>query len=137
MDNERLQKIFEKTDGNCHICHRKLSFSNYGVHGAKGAWEVEHSKARKNNGTNHLNNLFAAHISCNREKGTLHTRTVRAYHGNTRAPYSKKKKQSIKNQNTAAGTVIGGIVGSFFGPVGTFVGAGIGAAIGNSSSPQK
>lgn len=137
MDDERLNDIYDKTDGYCHICHKKLSFSNYGIHGARGAWEIEHSKARKNGGTNHLNNLFPAHISCNREKGTLHTRTARSYHGNSRAPYPEKKKQKVKTSNMVAGTVIGGTVGSIFGPVGTLIGAGIGAMIGNGSSPKK
>jgi 5-methylcytosine-specific restriction endonuclease McrA len=137
MNNDKLNKIFDKTDGHCHICHGKLCFTNYGIHGAKGAWEVEHSKAKKHQGTNHLNNLFAAHISCNREKGTLHARTARAYYGNSRAPYSKAKKEKIQTNNTITGTVVGGTIGSFFGPVGIFVGAGIGALIGNDSSPKK
>lgn len=137
MERERLQKIYLKTDGYCHICHRKLSFSNYGVHCAKGAWHVEHSKAKANGGSNHMNNLFAACIPCNIDKGTRHTKTARAHHGNTRAPYSKAKKQKIKNGYTAAGGVIGGLIGSVFGPIGTMVGAGIGAAIGNESSPKK
>lgn len=137
MDNERLNRIYDKTDGYCHICHKKLSFSNYGIFGAKGNWEIEHSVARANGGSNHLNNLFPACISCNRSKREQQTKTVRSYYGNSRAPYSRKRKQSIKNQNAVAGTVIGGIFGSVFGPIGALVGAGIGAAIGNDSSPKK
>jgi len=141
MDNERLNRIYDKTDGYCHICHKKLSFSNYGIFGAKCNWEIEHSVAKANAGSNNLNNLFPACISCNRIKREQQTKIARSYFGNSRAPYSRKKKQSIKNQNTVAGTVIGGIVGSVFGPIGTFVGAGIsagiGAAIGNESSPKR
>ena len=137
MEKEKLQKIYTKTDGNCHICHGKLSFSNYGSHGERGAWEVEHSNPKSKGGTDNLNNLFAAHIRCNREKGAQHTKTARAKHGNTRAPYSKKKKQEIKTSYTVSGTIIGGAVGLIFGPVGSLVGATIGAAIGNNSSPKK
>ena len=137
MEKERLQKIYRKTDGYCHICHKKLSFSNYGVHGAKGSWHIEHSVARANGGNDHMNNLFPACISCNIDKGTSHTKTARSQYGNSRAPYSKAKKKKIRNNNTAAGTIIGGALGSVFGPVGTMIGAGIGAAIGNSSSPKK
>lgn len=137
MEKERLQKICRKTDGYCHICHKKLSFSNYGVHGAKRSWHIEHSVARANGGSDHMNNLFPACISCNIDKGTSHTKTARSQYGNSRAPYSKAKKKKIRNTNTAAGTIIGGALGSVFGPVGTIVGAGIGAAIGNSSSPKK
>ena len=137
METDRLKEIYKKTDGNCHICHAKLSFSNYAAHGANGSWEVEHSKPKSKGGTDNLNNLFAAHIRCNREKGTLHTRTARSYYGNSRAPLSKNKKQNIKAENTTAGVIIGGLIGSLFGPGGTIIGAGIGAAIGNESSPKK
>lgn len=137
MEKERLQKIYRKTDGYCHICHKKLSFSNYGVHGAKGSWHIEHSIARANGGSDHMNNLFPACISCNIAKGTSHTKTARSQYGNSRSPFSKAKKKKIRNNNTAAGTIIGGALGSVFGPVGTMVGAGIGAAIGSSNSPKK
>lgn len=137
MDKERLQKFYRKTDGYCHICHKKLSFTNHGVHGAKGSWHIEHSVARAKGGSDHMNILFAACISCNIDKGTRHTKTARSQYGNSRAPYSKAKKKKIRSNNTAAGTIIGGALGSVFGPVGTMVGAGIGAAIGNSSSPKK
>ena len=30
ITNERLRAIYIKTDGCCHLCHRKLSFTNYG-----------------------------------------------------------------------------------------------------------
>jgi 5-methylcytosine-specific restriction endonuclease McrA len=138
MEKERLQKIYRKTDGSCHICHSKLSFSNYGVLGAKGAWEVEHSVPKSKGGSDNLNNLFAAHISCNRAKGTQHTRTARAQYGITRAPYSKAKKQSIKSSNTTGGTLIGGGIGlAFGGPVGGLIGSFVGGLIGNDSSPKK
>lgn len=137
MEKEKLQKIYRKTDGYCHICHKKLSLSNYGVHGAKGSWHIEHSVAKVNGGSDHMNNLYPACISCNIDKGTSHTKTARSKHGNSRAPYSKAKKKKIRNNNIAAGTIIGGALGSVFGPVGTMVGASLGAAIGNSSSPKK
>jgi hypothetical protein len=58
MEKERLRKIFRKTDGFCHICHRKLNFANHGIGGTNGAWHVEHSKAKASGGSDHLNNLF-------------------------------------------------------------------------------
>lgn len=137
MEKARLQRIFKKTDGNCHICHKSLSFSNYGSHDSRGAWEVEHSVPKSKGGSDNLNNLFAAHISCNRKKGTQHTKTARSKHGHTRAPYSKTKKERIKDNNTALGVIVGGLVGSLGGPWGAAIGASIGAAIGNSNSPKK
>lgn len=41
----RLRKIYDKTDGYCHICHKKLAFSNHGITGAKGT-QCSKSKRR-------------------------------------------------------------------------------------------
>lgn len=131
---QRLKDIFKKTDGYCHVCHRKLSFG--GKRNTKGAWHIEHSKPRARGGTNHLNNLLPACIDCNIEKATLSSRTARGYYGNTRAPYCKEKKHAIRDDNTAAGMIIGGLIGSIGGPWGVGIGATIGGIIGNSNSPK-
>lgn len=136
-DLQRLRRIYDRTDGYCHICHRKLSFRNHGKHGAKGAWHVEHSIPRANGGTDGLNNLYPACIECNIEKGVRSTRAARAYNGITRAPYSKDLKQKIKDDNTTAGMLIGGFIGAAGGPWGVVIGATIGGMIGNSNSPTK
>ncbi|MBK9477848.1 MAG: HNH endonuclease [Bacteroidetes bacterium] len=136
-DNEKLNKIYDRTDGYCHLCHKKLSFSNYGVLDSIGSWHVEHSKPKAKGGTNHLNNLYPACITCNLEKGTFHSRTARGWNGNTRAPLSKAAKESIREGNTIGGAVIGGALGIMFGPLGLVVGSLIGGGIGNSSSPTK
>lgn len=137
MEKDRLKKIYDKTDGHCHICRTKLSFSNHGRQGLKGAWHVDHSKARANGGSDHMNNLLAACIMCNINKGVKHSKTARRQHGHTRAPYSKAKKQEISTNNTVGGGIIGALVGSIFGPPGMLIGAGLGAAIGSDSSPKK
>lgn len=135
---DRLVEIFTKTDGNCHICHGTLVFRNYGQSATRGGWEVEHSVPRARGGTEHLNNLFPAHISCNRRKRDGSTKGARARHGITRAPYSKAKKEQIREDNTihglAAGAVTGGVVG---GPVGALVGAVLGGIVGNSKKVPK
>lgn len=138
MEKDRLEKIYYKTDGYCHICHKKLSFSNYGVHGAKGSWHVEHSIARANGGSDNLNNLFPACIRCNLEKGTKHTKTARSKYGNTRAPYSKEKKGKIRNVNTVGGALVGAGIGfAAGGPAGGLIGSVVGSIIGNDNSPKK
>ena len=38
-------------------------YVNRGEFGERGAWEVDHSKALANGGTDRLNNLLPAHIS--------------------------------------------------------------------------
>ncbi len=75
---DRLNDIYDKTDGRCHICREKLSWSNYGEPGNSGAWEVDHSNPRVNCGTDRLTNLYAACIPCNRSKGSKSTRSQRA-----------------------------------------------------------
>lgn len=80
-DKQKLKRIYDKTGGYCHICKKKLSRTNYGVYDAKGAWQVDHSKAKANGGTHHMNNLYPACIPCNQEKGTLHKTTIRKRKG--------------------------------------------------------
>lgn len=138
MEKERLRMIFRKTDGFCHICHRKLIFANHGISGANGAWHIEHSKARANGGTDHLNNLFPACILCNIEKGTLNTKIIRLRYGTTRAPLSRRKKAYAKDEYIVGGAiVVGGIGLAFGGPLGGIIGGMVGGLIGDSNSPKK
>lgn len=73
---DELNYIYEKTDGYCYYCGKKLSFQNYGIHGAKGSWHVEHKVPVSKGGTDSMNNLVPACIDCNAEKGD---RTGRSY----------------------------------------------------------
>lgn len=137
-DNERLNNIYDKTDGYCHLCHKKLAFTNYGVNGTKGSWHVEHSVPKAKGGTDHLNNLYAACIKCNLEKSTYHTKTVRGWNGQSRAPYSATKKQKIKSNNTiGSAAIVGGIGLAIGGPIVGIIGSIIGGALGSSNSPKK
>jgi hypothetical protein len=132
--NAELEGIYDRTSGYCHICRKKVAFSNYGLFGARGAWEVEHSVARAVGGTNRLNNLYAACISCNRSKREGSTRSARAFHGHSRAPLSRVKRAEAKARNTAAGTAAGAAIGgALFGPPGAIIGGGIGALVGSSA----
>jgi len=135
--SEQLNQIYDRTSGYCHICHKKLAFKNYGVFGARGAWEVEHSNPQAKGGTNRLNNLYPACITCNRSKGASSTRSVRAKNGKSRAPLSTGKRKEAKTQNAVAGGVAGATAGSIFGPAGALVGAVIGAHLGHKKNPDK
>lgn len=104
---ERLRKIYERTNGQCHICRKKIAFKNYGANGSRGAWEVEHSKPRSKGGTDHGNNLYASCISCNRSKNNSSSKSARAKNGYKSAPYSEKQK--LSNSATGAG-MCGGLV---------------------------
>ena len=135
-DLETLRWIFDRTDGDCHLCCERLCFSNYGKHGRRGAWEVEHSVPLSQGGTNRLNNLYAAHIACNRSKAAQSTRKTRARYGRKRAPYCAEKKAAIRRSNALKGGAIGGLLGSIFGPPGSVIGAAIGAKIGRDIDPN-
>ena len=78
-----LSRVFEKKAGSCHICclPPKLVFSNYGLHGERGAWEVSHHRSLACGGSDSFDNHFAAHISCNRSKGAECLRGSRHSHG--------------------------------------------------------
>ena len=128
---EKLEQIYHRTDGNCHICGGGLTFNNHGKKGEDGAWEVEHSKPLSKGGTDHGNNLYAAHFTCNRSKGTNSTRSERSKHGKTRAPRSKKDKDKSRGRNilvTSVGSAIWGF--RLGGPAGAAVFAVGGAIVG-------
>lgn len=72
--NDELNDIYDKNGGYCWHCDKKLSFTNYGKPGEKGAWEVDHSIPRVRGGTHHFNNLVPACIECNRSKQDLTSR---------------------------------------------------------------
>ena len=133
-----INAIYDRSSGYCHICGRKVCFINYGLLGAKGAWEIEHSRPRARGGTNHGNNLYAACMSCNREKShRWSTRTVRGRNGLNRAPLSGAKRRQAKKQQAAAGAVLFGFAGSAFGPMGAIIGTILGVSIGAKQNPDR
>jgi len=136
-DDDQLSAIYDRTSGYCHICGRKAAFQNYGLTGARGAWEVEHSNPRSKGGTNRLNNLYAACITCNREKRASATRTARARTGRTKAPLSVERRKQARRQGAIGGGVLGAAVGSVFGPAGTILGALIGGRTGYKRNPDS
>ncbi len=131
-----LRAIYDRTEGQCHICRRRLSFRNYGQFGKRGAWEIEHSIAQARGGTDHGNNLFAAHISCNRSKGDCTSRTARRQHDFQCAPYSAQKRK----RNAIVGAGIGSfamfLVPPQFRLAATIVGALAGAVAGYNKKPK-
>jgi 5-methylcytosine-specific restriction endonuclease McrA len=132
-----LEKIFSRTNGRCHLCHTRLAFINYGAGGRRGSWEVEHSIPQARGGTHHGNNLYAAHIGCNRQKGTITSRTVRRRAGVTRAPYSATKLKKLEEENGVVGACLLGVLGLAAGPVGAVVLACVGYGAGQALTPRK
>ncbi len=74
FSSEQQNDVFDKTSGNCAYCEKQLAWSNYGREGSRGAWEVDHRIPLSRGGTDHLNNLSAACIDCNRAKGDMTAR---------------------------------------------------------------
>jgi HNH endonuclease len=137
--NKDLNSIYDRTDGACHICDKKLSFKNYGVSGTHGAWEIDHSVPRASGGTNHRSNLFAACIRCNRSKGSDSTRAARSQHGRSAAPLSKAKKAELREENALVGALTAGLFALLLGGSGptALVIAGLGAWIEHKEEPDK
>lgn len=136
-DNERLRKIYNKTRGKCHLCHKQLAFNNHGMHGSRGAWEIEHSKPKSKGGTDHLNNLYPACIKCNKQKSNGTNYSVRSKRGVKKAPLSHKQRRKKAISNTAKGAIAGAVVGRIFGPGGALLGGAIGALIGNDEQVDE
>lgn len=137
ITDEKLEGIFDKTSGYCHICCGKIAFCNYNNRGARGAWNVEHSIPRALGGTDHLNNLYAAHIECNELKRTDSTRRSRQAHGRTRAPYSTSKRQQKRRENAVRSGIVGGMAGgAILGVPGIILGGLLGVIDGFDQNPD-
>ena len=135
--DDDLDAIYNRTSGKCHLCHKKLARFNYADYGARGAWEVEHSVPKASGGTDHLNNLFPACITCNRSKNAGSTRSSRAANGRSRAPLNRKARRAAKTGSALVGAGLGAFVGSAFGPLGTLVCGALGAHLGHMDDPDR
>lgn len=78
--DDQLNDIYDKTEGLCNICGRKLAFFNYGRFGSRGAWEIDYRRSGEEGGINYISSLFPACISCNRSKGGLGTRQASCWY---------------------------------------------------------
>ncbi len=130
------ERIFNKTNGRCHLCRCQLNFENYGKSNPKDSWEVEHSVPRTKGGTDRLSNLYASCIPCNRSKGSASTRSARAKNGFKSAPLSKKRKVN----NTLTCGAVGALAALFVPPplriAVALMGMAVGATIGHEVEPD-
>lgn len=110
--DKSLRYIFdERSDGRCHLCHKRLEFEAYGKGNSEHGWEVDHSHARATGGSSRLGNLKAACIKCNRSKQAQDVKSFRAQKGFKRAPLSRKRRKKAKEKAVGAGTLIAGALG--------------------------
>lgn len=135
-DRDQLDRVFSSTHGRCHLCGKTLYRANYALQGERGAWEVEHSVPRSMGGTDTLRNLKPACIACNREKGVISTRAIRARSGRSRAPMSAAKRSEKRTENAIAGGLLGA-AGFLVNPAAGIIGVVVGAALGHSTDPEE
>lgn len=135
-DAER-RRIFDRTAGRCHLCGKTLSWRNYAQCGARGAWEVDHSRPRAKGGSNHGSNLFAACVGCNRAKGARFSRSHRAGNGLKRAPMSKTERAAAREKNAWTAGIGGALAGAaLLGPAGALVLGTAAAVLGWDNDPE-
>jgi len=77
--NDELNYVYDKNDGYCWHCGKKLAWKNYGKRDKRGSWEVDHGHPVSRGGTDYLRNLVPACIECNRSKGDLTSREFEKY----------------------------------------------------------
>ena len=135
-DEAELRAIYDRTEGQCHICRKRLGFRSYGLFGKRGAWDIEHSIAQARGGTDHGNNLFAACISCNRGKSDSSSRAARRQHGYQCAPYSARKRKRNASIGAAIGSLAMLLVPPQFKVAAAIVGALTGAIAGYKTKPK-
>ena len=66
---EFLYELHDSTGGTCHICTKRIAFSNYGDPYGRGGWQVDHVHPRALGGKDDPSNLAPACIPCNQAKG--------------------------------------------------------------------
>lgn len=121
-DAGQLDRIFESTDGRCHLCWRDLNRARYGIE-----WEVDHSNPRASGGTDRAPNLKPACMPCNRRKQARSNEAVRREYGHSRAPRSAHARR----ERATAGGLLGALLGALGGPAGVILGAIAGVAVGS------
>lgn len=131
-----LQRIFDRTSGKCHVCHKRLVFEAYGKIRLEGSWEIDHSKPKAHGGKDHLNNLFPACPSCNRAKKTKSSREARKAQGKNRPPLNRRQRRQALLGNATSKGILGAVLGSVL-PLGPIGGAILGALKGLSEDPDK
>ena len=137
-DDDRLDSIYDKTQGKCHICGKKLARKNYGRTDERGAWEVEHSNPRASGGTDRLNNLYVACVAGHRAKQDGSTRTARAQHGRTRAPLSASTERRARWGSAIGWGLVARLVGgAVLGPAGGWFVALLAGAVAFEHDPDK
>ena len=120
-DNDQLNRIFDRTNGDCHLCAGPLLFEEYGDLLHLRAWEVDHDQPRARGGSDRETNLLPAHISCNRSKQDTSSVRVRASNGLAARSMSAGERRRARSGAVvlgAAGALAAGVTGAVSAPPG-------------------
>ena len=112
-----LDEIYHSTGGDCHLCWKKLARTNYGKLRARAPWEVDHSVAQANGGSNYFRNLRPACPPCNRSKGKRRNEVIRRENGVTGLPPSREQRREDARRKKAW-WVVGGVTLGVVGAIG-------------------
>lgn len=110
-NDELIHAVLSRTHGKCHICHRSVGRRSYARMHSPLGWEFDHSVPRSRGGSDRLNNIYAAHVGCNRSKGANSTRSARRRHGHTAAPLSTTSRRAYQTKAAVFGAAGGGLLG--------------------------
>jgi len=67
--DDELNIIYDKTDGHCYHCGKKIRWKHYGRRDYETGWEVDHLIPKALGGSDRRGNLVPACWRCNVEKG--------------------------------------------------------------------
>ena len=94
---QELRTIYDKNEGKCMICNKKLAFTNYGMECERGSWEVDHGMPKSRGGVSDMRNLNPVCFPCNREKGDRTTNEMKRWIERNHSTYNSYQ-QSMMNK---------------------------------------
>ena len=97
-DEPTLWRIYQRSNGMCHICERLVHFEAYNRRDNPRGWQVEHGNPVSRGGGWDLRNLKPAHIKCNVKKGAMTTNEFRRNHPNGGRSTTPRLVDSVKSR---------------------------------------
>ena len=67
----KVDRVFGKTRGRCHACHKPLMREMRGAVGHRDEWQIDHGIPISRGGSSHISNLWPMCAACNRDKADL------------------------------------------------------------------
>src|SRR5579871_470762 len=123
--HEQLCDVYDATRGRCHVCGRKVYFTNHGKRLRRGAWHVDHVVPRVRGGTNQRDNLRAACVPCNLAKGARTVDAVRSHCRRPRTTGHVAELARLRWDRIVHGALLGALIGLMLGNGATAVWLGI------------